>query len=196
MATNFVGGPGEALFDDAAFIASFGLQFDHPDGYAGQPAFAGAEPRPATGWSGVPTSHSPAMEMRLRVLDFGVDKYGLNAYLYDSTDDGATNYDRVLFSPSKDGADAVGDLVEGEWADVKVTIDGGALDGKTAGMLVRVETLSPDLSRSASSTPPSVGRSPAGTAGPASPGTRSSTSSSRPSSRRPPPPTSPSSRPG
>ena len=87
------------------------------------------------------------MEMRLRVLDFGVDKYGLNAYLYDSTDDGATNYDRVLFSPTKDGADAVGDLAEGEWADVKVTIDGGALDGKTAGMLVRVETLSPDLSR-------------------------------------------------
>jgi 2',3'-cyclic-nucleotide 2'-phosphodiesterase (5'-nucleotidase family) len=147
VATNFIGRPGDALFDDADFIASFGLQFDHPDGYAGQPAFAGAEPRPATGWSGVPTSHSPAMEMRLRVLDFGVDKYGLNAYLYDSTDDGASNYDRVLFSPSKDGADAVGDLVEGEWADVKVTIDGGALDGKTAGMLVRVETLSPDLSR-------------------------------------------------
>ena len=130
------------------------------------------------------------------MLDFGVDKYGLNAYLYDSTDDGATNYDRVLFSPSKDGADAVGDLVEGEWADVKVTIDGGALDGKTAGMLVRVETLSPDLSR-VRLFHTSVSRAIASwDSWPGEPGTRSSTSSSRPSSRRPPPPTSPSSRPG
>ena len=53
----------------------------------------------------------------------------------------------MLFSTTKDGADAVGDLQQGEWADVKVKIYGGALDGKTAGMLVRVEALSPDLSR-------------------------------------------------
>ncbi len=147
VATNFIGGPDDALFDDPGFISAFGLQFDHPDGFGSQAPFPGAEPAPATGWTDVPTSYSPAMEMRLRVLDFGVDKYGLNAYLYDSTDDGATNYDRVLFSPTKDGDDAVGDLEEGEWADVKVTIDGGSLDGKTAGMLVRVEELSADLSR-------------------------------------------------
>jgi len=49
--------------------------------------------------------------MRLRVLDFGVDKYGLNAYLFDSTNDGAINYDRVLFAPGKDGAAAVATLV-------------------------------------------------------------------------------------
>ena len=48
--------------------------------------------------------------MRLRVLDFGVDKYGLNAYIFDSTNDGAVNYDRVLFSPTKDGANAVATL--------------------------------------------------------------------------------------
>ncbi len=147
VATNFIGGPGDVLFDDPGFISAFGLQFDHPDGFGSQAPFPGADPAPATGWTDVPVSHSPAMEMRLRVLDFGVDKYGLNAYLYDSTDDGATNYDRVLFSPTKDGDDAVGDLAEGEWADVKVTIDGGALDGKTAGMLVKVEELSADLSR-------------------------------------------------
>ena len=29
----------------------------------------------------------PAKEMRLRVLDFGVDKYGLNAYIFDFTND-------------------------------------------------------------------------------------------------------------
>jgi hypothetical protein len=93
VATNFVGGTGQALFDDAAFIASFGLQFDTPAGYAGQAPFPAAAPAAAAGWSNVPVSYSPAMEMRLRVLDFGVDKYGLNAYLFDGTKDGATNYD-------------------------------------------------------------------------------------------------------
>jgi 2',3'-cyclic-nucleotide 2'-phosphodiesterase (5'-nucleotidase family) len=147
VTTNFIGQKGEPLFDDAPFIASFGLQFDHPAGYAGRAPFAAAAPTPATGWTGVPTSYSPAREMRMRVLDAGVDKYGLNAYLYDSRDDGRIRYDRVLLSPTKDGADAVGDLRQGEWADVKVTVDGGPLDGRTAGMLVKVETLSPDLSR-------------------------------------------------
>lgn len=147
VATNFIGQKGDALFDDAPFISSFGLQFDHPAGYAGQAPFPAATPTPATGWTGVPTSYSPAQEMRLRVLDAGLDKYGLNAYLYDSRNDGRTKYDRVLFSPTKNGADAVGDLKQGQWADVKVTISGGALAGKTAGMLVKVETLSPDLSR-------------------------------------------------
>ena len=57
------------LFDDPAFIAAFGLQFDHPAGFAGQAPFPQAAPTPATGWTNVPTSYSPAMEMRLRVLD-------------------------------------------------------------------------------------------------------------------------------
>lgn len=147
VATNFIGASGDALFDDVPFITAFGLQFDHPNGHAGQAPFAAAAPSAATGWTDVPTSYSAAQEMRLRVLDFGVDKYGLNAYLYDSTDDATTNYDRVLFSPTKDGDDAVGDLAEGEWADVKVTVSGGSLNGKTAGFLVKVETLSPDLGR-------------------------------------------------
>ncbi len=149
VATNFIGAPGQPLFDDAAFIASFGLQFDHPAGYAGQAPFPGAAPTAASGWTGVPTSYSPAMEMRLRVLDFGTDKYGLNAYIFDGTNDGKTNYDKVLFSKSKSGAapDAVGTLRKGQWADVKVTISGGALNGLTAGMLVKVEELTPDLSR-------------------------------------------------
>ena len=149
VATNYISGPGDPTLDDATFIAAFGLQFDHPAGYAGQAAFPGAAPTDATGWTDVPPSFSPPKEMRLRVLDFGTDKYGLNAYILDSTDDAATNYDEVLFSKSKSGAapDAVGTLRAGEWADVKVTIDGGALSGKTAGMLVKVEELAPDLSR-------------------------------------------------
>ncbi len=142
VATNYI-----SPSDDAAFVTAFGLQFDHPAGFAGQPPFPEAAPLPADGWTNVPESFSPAQQMRMRVLDFGTDKYGLNAYIYDSTDDGVTNYDRVLFSPSKDGGDAVGDLAQGELADVKVTIIGGSLEGKTAGMLVKVETLAGDLSQ-------------------------------------------------
>ena len=142
VTTNYI-----APADDAAFTASFGLQFDHPSGFAGRAPFPQAAPLPATGWTDVPRSFSPAMEMRMRVLDGTVDRYGLNAYIYDSRDDGRTRYDRVLFSPTKDGDDAVGDLREGEWADVKVTIQGGALNGKTGAMLVKVERLASDLSQ-------------------------------------------------
>lgn len=133
--------------DDANFVSAFGLQFDHPAGFAGQAAFPGAAPAPASGWTNAPKSYSPAMEMRLRVLDAGVDKYGLNAFIYDATNDGKTNYDRVLFSRSKSGNDAVGIVQRGQWIDVKVTIAGGPLAGKTAGMLVKVEELTSDLSR-------------------------------------------------
>ena len=60
VATNFIGQAGDALFDDPAFIASFGLQFDHPAGHAGQGPFPGAQPTPATGWSGaLPATFSP-----------------------------------------------------------------------------------------------------------------------------------------
>lgn len=142
VATNYI-----ASTDIASFTAAFGLQFDHPAGFAGQAPFPAAAPSPAAGWTDVPTSFSPAQEMRLRVLDFGTDKYGLNAYLFDSTDDSTTNYDRVLFSTTKDGDDAVGTLAQGEWADVKVNVVGGALNDLTAGMLVKVERLSSDLSQ-------------------------------------------------
>jgi len=141
VATNYT-----SASDNAAFVASFGLQYDHPAGYAGQAPFAGAAPVAADGWTNVPASYSPAQEMRLRVLDAGTDKYGLNAYIFDSTDDGTVNYNRVLFAPAKDGNDSVGTLREGKWADVKVKISGGASDGLTAGMLVKVERLAPDLS--------------------------------------------------
>ncbi len=65
VATNYVGPS-----DNAAFVASFGLQFDHPAGFAGQPPFAAAAPTDATGWTNVPSSYSPAKEMRLRVTRF------------------------------------------------------------------------------------------------------------------------------
>jgi 2',3'-cyclic-nucleotide 2'-phosphodiesterase (5'-nucleotidase family)/predicted AlkP superfamily pyrophosphatase or phosphodiesterase len=142
VATNYV-----SPSDNAAFVASFGLQFDHPAGFAGLAPFPGAAPVDATGWTNVPVSRSPAKEMRLRVLDFGTDKYGLNAYIYDSTNDKKTNYDRVLFAFGKDGSAAVAKLAKGQWADIKVIIIGGSLAGKTAGFLVKVEELTGDLSK-------------------------------------------------
>jgi 2',3'-cyclic-nucleotide 2'-phosphodiesterase (5'-nucleotidase family) len=142
VATNYIS-PG----DSASFVTAFGLQFDHPAGFAGQAPFPGAAPADATGWTNVPASFSPAKEMRLRVLDFGTDKYGLNAYIFDSTNDGMTNYNRVLFAFGKDGSASVGTLAKGQWADVKVQIIGGTLAGKTAGMLVKIEELAGDLSK-------------------------------------------------
>ncbi len=145
VATNYI-----STSDSAAFIRSFGLQFDHPDGFpeAQRDPFPQAEPTDAVGWTDVPQSFSPPKEMRLRVLDGtpAVDKYGLNAYLYDSRNDGRARYDRVLFSTTKDGDDAVANLKQGQWADVKVTIQGSNLDGRTGGFLVKVERLATDLS--------------------------------------------------
>ncbi len=142
VTTNFV-----SPADIDRLVDTFGLQFDHPGGFAGQAAFPQAAPTPATGWTNVPRSYSPALEMRMRVLDGGVDKYGLNAYLFDSRNDRKVKYDKILFAPAKDGAAKVAVLGEGEWADVKVKIAGGAKDGKTAGMLVKVEQLEPDASQ-------------------------------------------------
>jgi 2',3'-cyclic-nucleotide 2'-phosphodiesterase (5'-nucleotidase family) len=142
VATNYI-----SPADSATFTAAFGLQFDHPAGFAGQAPFPQAAPAPAVGWTRVPRSFSPPKEMRLRVLDFGVDKYGLNAYIYDSKNDGQTNYDKVLFAPTKDGNDKVANLKEGEWADVKVKIIGSDLDGKTGAFLIKVERLATDLSQ-------------------------------------------------
>ncbi len=45
-----------ALFDDAPFIAAFGLQFDHPAGYAGQAPFPGAAPVSGDRLDGRPAS--------------------------------------------------------------------------------------------------------------------------------------------
>ena len=128
--------------DIPANITAFGVQYDKTD------------PVPATGWTGVPQSFSPAKEMHMAVRDTlaatGVDKYGLNAYIYDSKNDHKTRYDRVLFSRTKSGSDAVANLKEGELADVKVKIvdtPTGGLDGKTGAMLVKVERLAQDLSQ-------------------------------------------------
>lgn len=142
VATNYI-----SESDLPNFIASFGLQFDHPEGFAGQAAYPLAAPTPAAGWTKTPSSYSPPMEMRLRVLDFGTDKYGLNAYIYDSSNDHVVNYDKVMFAFSKNSKERVAILKEGQWADIKIKIADGTYAGKTAGFKIKVEKLSPDLSQ-------------------------------------------------
>jgi 2',3'-cyclic-nucleotide 2'-phosphodiesterase (5'-nucleotidase family) len=138
VVTNYI-----APEDMANFVTAFGLQFDHPAGFAGLAPYAQAEPVPAVGWTNVPKSKLPAKEMRMRVLDFGTDKYGMNAYIFASKNG---SYDSVLFSFTKDGTNGV-ILKKGEWGDVKVTISGGAMSGKTGGMLIKVEELTGNLSK-------------------------------------------------
>ena len=81
VATNFIGTAGRRRCSTTPRSSrpSASSSTTRP-GYAGQAPFPGAAPTPATGWTGaLPATFSPAKEMRLRVLDAGVDKYGLNA---------------------------------------------------------------------------------------------------------------------
>ena len=110
--------------DLPGFTRAFGLQFDHPAGFAGNAPYPQAAPTDATGWTDVPRSYSPAKEMRLRVLDARHRQVRPQRLPLRLQNDRKTRYDRVLFSRTKSGADSVGDLEEGEWADVKVKIVG------------------------------------------------------------------------
>ena len=117
----------------ATFTQSFRLQFDHPAGFAGNAPFPQAAPTRRDGLDRraalllAREGDAPARPGR-----HARDKYGLNAYLYDSRNDRKTKYDRVLFSRTKSGADKVADLAEGDpFADVKVKIVGGTSEGKT-----------------------------------------------------------------
>lgn len=65
---------------------------------------------PAENWVSVPESYSPAKEVPLNA--WGTTVY---AYIYDSTNDGKINYDRIDFS--KDKKSILVDLKQGEWSD-------------------------------------------------------------------------------
>ena len=148
------------VVDFRTFFSNRGivLNYDLPGQPAGANAFGVSYQRvdldPALGWSNVPASFSPAMQEQLTSTNTAFPAtlnhnrvYDL--YVYDSTDDSTTNYDRVVIVDSvngKDGADSVADLAAGDWADVKVTLD-GALAGKTGGLFFKAIEIAPDLSQ-------------------------------------------------
>jgi len=148
------------VVDFRTFFSNRGvlLNFDLP----GQPARADSfgvsyqrvDLEAAAGWTNVPASFSPAMQQRLKLTNTAfpaadnVDRF-YDLFVYDSTDDATTNYDRVLAVPSsaaKDGGEAVADLGQGDWADVKVALV-GARAGQTAGFYLKAVDVAPDLSR-------------------------------------------------
>jgi hypothetical protein len=92
----------------------------------------------ATGWTNVPASYSPAFE-----TTFVSSPLTFNVYLYDSTNDHRTNYNKVLVSPSKDGTAKVAVLGRGDWSrSIPATVGGLA-----GGFYVKVIDLTPDLSK-------------------------------------------------
>ncbi len=136
------------VVDFRSFFSGRGIlaNYDVPGQPAGAERFGLSYQRvdlePASGWTNVPSSFSPAMQQQLEVRgDFVYD-----LYIYDSTDDSTTNYDSVLLvhtDDGKDGSDAVADLSQAEWADVKVELPGTG----TAGFYVKAVDLTPDLSK-------------------------------------------------
>jgi 2',3'-cyclic-nucleotide 2'-phosphodiesterase (5'-nucleotidase family)/predicted AlkP superfamily phosphohydrolase/phosphomutase len=132
------------------------LNYDLP----GQPAGANAfgvdyqrfDLQTASGWTNVPQSFSEAKQQQFTLTTtFAAANptriYDL--YIYDSTNDATTNYDNVLLVPStagKNGAAAVATLGQGDWADVKVTLEGPRA-GQTAGFYVKAIEIAPDLSK-------------------------------------------------
>ena len=139
----FIGGRGIALNYDLpgqpALAQSFGVQYQRQELAA------------AAGWSNVPASHSPAKQATFTHANSQIPGGGVwDVYIYDSTNDGAVNYDRVLIvnsADAKDGSKAVANLARGQWADAKLKLASGGLAGKTAGFYTKLIDLSSDASR-------------------------------------------------
>jgi 2',3'-cyclic-nucleotide 2'-phosphodiesterase (5'-nucleotidase family)/predicted AlkP superfamily phosphohydrolase/phosphomutase len=145
------------VVDFRTFIGVRGimLNYDLPGQPAGANAFGVQYQRvtlaDAAGWTNVPASFSPAKQTSFTHLNAQIPGNGVwDVYIYDSTDDGATNYDHALIvnaADAKNGAEAVADLTQGEWADAKVTLASGTFAGRTAGFYVKAIDLTADLSK-------------------------------------------------
>ena len=144
------------VVDFRTFIGGRGivLNYDLP----GQPALANSfgvayqknALVEATGWTNVPTSHSPAKETSFTQNNGQIPGGGIwDVYIYDSTNDSTVNYDHVLFVNRLAAKNGTGGtiLARGEWADTKLTIASGSLAGKTGGFYAKLIDLTPDLSR-------------------------------------------------
>jgi 2',3'-cyclic-nucleotide 2'-phosphodiesterase (5'-nucleotidase family) len=117
----------------------------------------------ATGvWANVPASFSPPQQGQFRLANTGFPTAHnfhrfYDVYIYDSTNDATTNYDRVLVAPStaaKNGTAAVADIAAGEWAEVKVILPAAAATAtqpaapqQTGGFYLKLTDLSADASQ-------------------------------------------------
>jgi 2',3'-cyclic-nucleotide 2'-phosphodiesterase (5'-nucleotidase family)/predicted AlkP superfamily phosphohydrolase/phosphomutase len=145
------------VVDFRSFIGVRGimLNYDLPGQPAGANAFGVQYQRidlaDAAGWSNVPASFSTAKQASFTHSNSQIPGNGVwDVYIYDSTNDGSVNYDRALIVNSadgKNGAEAVADLAQGEWADAKVTLVSGTFAGKTGGFYVKAIDLNADLSK-------------------------------------------------
>ena len=143
------------VVDFRTFFSNRGILLNYD--LAGQPAGANAfgvsyqrvDLDPAVGWTNAPASHSPALQEQLKVTNTAfpatdnVDRF-YDLYIYDSSNDGTANHNRVLVVPStagKDGNAGVADLAAGDWQDVKVTLT-GARAGQTAGFYLKAIEIS------------------------------------------------------
>ena len=147
------------VVDFRSFFSNRGILLNYD--LAGQPAGANAfgvsyqrvDLDPASGWTNVPTSFSPAMQEQLKVTNTAfpaadnVDRF-YDLYIYDSTNDGTTNYDRVLVVASTAGKNgAAGTTMrQGDWKEFKVTLT-GARAGQTAGFYAKAIEIAPNLSK-------------------------------------------------
>lgn len=77
--------------------------------YFGAPLTQYIDGHASSGWKNAPQSYSNPIEVPLTAWESTV-----NAYIYDSTNDSKTNYDRVVFSIDKENY--LGDLKQGEWS--------------------------------------------------------------------------------
>ncbi len=134
----FIGGRGIVLNFDLPgnSAAAFGVQYQQ------------RELEIAVGWSNVPASFSEAKQTFFTHNDTRIPGGGVwDVYVYDSTNDSAVNYDHALVvnaSNGKNGALAVADLTQSQWADAKVTLVSGTFAGRTGGFLMKLIDLSAD----------------------------------------------------
>jgi 2',3'-cyclic-nucleotide 2'-phosphodiesterase (5'-nucleotidase family)/predicted AlkP superfamily phosphohydrolase/phosphomutase len=145
------------VVDFRTFIGVRGimLNYDLPGQPAGASAFGVQYQKvtlaDASGWTNVPASFSPAKQASFTHNNAQIPGNGVwDVYIYDSTNDGATNYDRALIvnaADAKNGAAAVANLAQGDWADAKVTLASGTFAGRTAGFYVKAIDLTADLSK-------------------------------------------------
>jgi len=139
-----------------ALANSFGVTYQRTGATDNQtPTYDVPAVTDASGWTNVPaTQGTPKQtQFRLRNTAFpaanNVDRF-FDLFIYD-TAGSATGYDHVLVvpttaTPAKNGAQAVANLAQGQWKDVKVTLT-GALAGKTGGFYLKAIEIASDLSK-------------------------------------------------